>query len=376
MSNPAGVSGEVSIEDVLREIVAALKAVEHLPYNTEAVDQLQHALQSAALARAAGADSATVVAALLHDIGRSPLVSGDDAHHDEVAEAWMANRVGARAAWLAGQHVAAKRYLRAADPAYPVSPTSERTLAEQGGPMTEAEVAEFLRHPWWREAAELRRWDDAAKDPTRQVPGLEEYEEDLRVMIRSTLVVPENPLHLTFSELMAGLDEVRKSPLDRGTVELVVRRPQDGEREVLPEAMLTVDEGIVGDNWKTRGSSQTADGGSHPLKQLTVMGSRAIALIAAEKDRWQLSGDQLFVDFDLSVDNLPSGSRLKLNDAVIEITPSPHTGCMKFINRFGAEAFRFVNTAEGKRLRLRGANAVIVVPGTVRAGDPVEKLGV
>lgn len=178
---------EASVEDVLAEILSALNAVENLSYNGEAVDQLQHALQTAALARAAGADSATVVAALLHDIGRSPLVSGDPAAgHDEVAEEWLAPRVGARAAWLAGQHVAAKRYLRAVDPAYPVSPPSERTLAQQGGPMNELEAAEFTSHPWWREAAELRRWDDAAKDPELQVPGLDAYLEDLRRMIQSS----------------------------------------------------------------------------------------------------------------------------------------------------------------------------------------------
>jgi predicted HD phosphohydrolase len=371
---PAAVPPEASVEDVLNEVVLAVRAVKNLPYNGEAVDQLQHALQSAALARAAGADTATVVAALLHDIGRSPLVAGDAANHDAVAEAWLAGRVGARAAWLAGRHVAAKRYLRAADPTYPVSPTSERSLAQQGGPMDEAEVAEFVRHPWWQQAAELRRWDDAAKDPDLAVPDLDAYHEDLLAMIRSTLVVPQDPLHLTMRELVAGLHEIRRSPAERGTVELLVRRPANGRREILDEAVLTLDEGLVGDNWSTRGSSRTADGGPHPQKQLTLMNSRSIALIAGHRDRWQQSGDQLFVDLDLSTDNLPPGSRLALGTAVLEITSSPHTGCLKFINRFGAEAFRFVNTAEGRRLRIRGANAVVVVPGVVRTGEPVERL--
>lgn len=261
---PAAVPPEASVEDVLNEVVQAVRAVENLPYNGEAVDQLQHALQSAALARAAGADTATVAAALLHDIGRSPLIAGDACDHDAVAEAWLADRVGARAAWLAGRHVAAKRYLRAVDPAYPVSPTSEKTLAQQGGPMDEAEVAEFVRHPWWQQAAELRRWDDAAKDPDLEVPDLDAYHEDLKTIIRSTLVVPQDPLHLTMRELVAGLSEIRRSPAERGTVELIVRRPADSEREVVDEAVLTLDEGVVGDNWSTRGSSRTADGGPHP----------------------------------------------------------------------------------------------------------------
>lgn len=190
--DPTAVPLEASVDDVLSEVLEALRAVEHLPYNGEAVDQLQHALQSAALARASGAGSATVVAALLHDIGRSPLVAGEYPDHDAVAEAWLADRVGSKAAWLAGRHVAAKRYLRAVDPAYPVSETSARTLAQQGGPMNEAEVGDFVRHPWWQEAVELRRWDDAAKVPGLDVPGIGSYEQELQHQIRATLVVPDD----------------------------------------------------------------------------------------------------------------------------------------------------------------------------------------
>lgn len=127
-------------------------------------------------------------------------------------------------------------------------------------------------------------------------------------------------------------------------------------------------DGLVGDNWSVRGSSRTADGGPQADKQLALINSRAIALMAAEEDRWALSGDQLVVDLDLSVDNLPPGSRLRAGSSVIEITPSPHTGCLKFIRRFGAEAFRFVNLPQGRKLRLRGANAVVMCPARCGPG--------
>ena len=86
------------------------------------------------------------------------------------------------------------------------------------------------------------------------------------------------------------------------------------------------------------------------------------------------SGDQLHVDLDLSPDNLPAGTRLAIGDAVIEITDQPHTGCAKFAARFGKEALRFVNVGVGKELRLRGINAKVVTPGTIRRGDTITKL--
>lgn len=177
-----------SAAEAHQKILAALRAAEHLPYDGEAVGQLQHALQCADLARRSGHGPGVVVAALLHDVGRSPValhdlraagMTGDE--HGALAGAWLRPLVGRRVAWLAEQHVPAKRYLVATDPAYArgLSDTSRRTLEIQGGPMSPEEVAEFEGQAGWRDAAELRRWDDLAKDPDARVPTLEEYEEDV-----------------------------------------------------------------------------------------------------------------------------------------------------------------------------------------------------
>ncbi len=179
--------------------------------------------------------------------------------------------------------------------------------------------------------------------------------------------------HLTMAELEAGLDEIRRSPKDGGVVELIVRRPQIDEREVLEEGELSLLEGLVGDSWKRRRSSSTPDGSPHPEMQLNMMNSRTISLVAQSKERWPLAGDQLFLDLDLSAENFPAGTKLALGSAVIEVTAPPHTGCKKFVARFGLDAMKFVNSPLGKELHLRGINAKVVKPGVFRVGDVVKK---
>ena len=182
--------------------------------------------------------------------------------------------------------------------------------------------------------------------------------------------------HRTSEELQAFLPQLLCAPRAVGTLELVVRRPGLGEREVLDEGELDLAVGLVGDTWTERGSSRTPDGGPHPKMQLNVMSARMNAFLAGEPGRRALAGDQLYLDLDLSHENLPAGTRLTIGDpgergAVIEVTEPPHTGCAKFVERFGAEAMRFVNGTVGRPMRLRGLNARVVVPGRVRPGDPV-----
>ena len=180
--------------------------------------------------------------------------------------------------------------------------------------------------------------------------------------------------HLTMGELEAGLDEIRQSPKEAGELQLIVRRPRVEEREILHEGELNLVEGLVGDCWRTRGSSSTPDGSPNPDMQINIMNARAAALVAQHKDRWPLAGDQLYLDLDLSVENLPAGTLLALGSAVLEVTPPPHTGCRKFVSRFGLEAMKFVNSPVGRQLNLRGINARVVQSGIIRLGDVATKI--
>jgi hypothetical protein len=180
---------------------------------------------------------------------------------------------------------------------------------------------------------------------------------------------------LSREALEAGLPLVRESPRDEGVLRLIVRRPAVDAREALPTGELSIDEGLVGDTWRSRGSSRSADGRAHRDMQLNIMNARAAALVAQSDDRWALAGDQLYVDLDLSGENLPPWTRLSIGSAVIEVTDQPHTGCGKFVERFGLDAMKLVNSPVGRALNLRGINARVVQPGTIRVGDIVRKLG-
>lgn len=167
-------------------------------------------------------------------------------------------------------------------------------------------------------------------------------------------------------DLKSGLPEVRAAPADYGTVELIVRRPAEGERELLEEALLDTVEGLVGDRWSPNGKN--------PGTALTLMNARGAALVAGPRARWALAGDQLYVDLDVSYANLPPGTRLSVGETVIEVSVEPHTGCGKFLRRFGVDAQKLVNSPVGRELNLRGINARVVAGGVVRRGDRIVKL--
>ena len=180
--------------------------------------------------------------------------------------------------------------------------------------------------------------------------------------------------HLTLADLEAGLDHVRDSPKEQGVLELIVSRPEEDAREVMTLADLDIELGLVGDTWRDRPSARSGDGKAHPDMQITIRNSRVAALVAQDKDRWQLSGDQLFTDLDLSKANVPPGTRISVGSAILEATDQPHTGCKKFAARFGADALKLISSPAGKELQLRGINAKVVRGGEIKPGDTVKKL--
>ena len=187
------------------------------------------------------------------------------------------------------------------------------------------------------------------------------------------MVMPD-PLHRTRTELEAALDDLRASPREQGVVELIVRRPRVGRREAIDSGELDPEVGLRGDNWRARGRFRGM-GDADPAVQVTLMNARAAALVAVERERWALAGDQLYVDFDLSLQHLPPGTRLRVGTALLEVSAQPHTGCKKFVQRFGLDAMTFVNSPLGRSLNLRGINARVIEAGVVRVGDVVKRLG-
>ncbi len=172
--------------------------------------------------------------------------------------------------------------------------------------------------------------------------------------------------HLTTEELENGLDEIRESPKDAGVLKLIVRRPSENERETPQIGTLDIEKGLVGDDWLTDDGNLEA--------QIAIINARVARLVAQDENRWKLAGDQLYIDMDLTDENLPAGTRLEIGSAIIEITPKPHNGCRKFVERFGLEAMLFVNSPVGKHFHLRGIYAKVVQSGEIRVGDKINKI--
>jgi len=177
-------------------------------------------------------------------------------------------------------------------------------------------------------------------------------------------------VYLSTVELEAGLPEINRSPKDNGVLEMIVARPEVDARQEMEQGRLDPQEGLVGDGWHSRGS---AVGPAEINAQLTLMNARVINLLAQDRSRWSLAGDQLYVDLDLSEANLPPGTRLQVGSALLEVTALPHTGCKKFVSRFGMDAMNFVNSPQSKELHLRGIYTKVIRPGTIHVGDTIRK---
>lgn len=175
-------------------------------------------------------------------------------------------------------------------------------------------------------------------------------------------------LYVPRESLDPHLPMLRSLATDRGTLELIVVRPSEGERETPETAEVTIEDGLVGDRWEPYVEK---DGTLGREAQLTIASTHLLGLIA-EPERWALAGDQLLVDMGLDMDGLPAGSKLAIGDTlVVRISELPHTGCAKFSARFGSDALKFINSPEGRRLRLRGVNAKVIEPGAISVGDTV-----
>lgn len=179
---------------------------------------------------------------------------------------------------------------------------------------------------------------------------------------------------LSSEEVEIGVAEIKASPKDNGTLQMIVRRPETETREIINSGEISLINGLEGDNWKARGSSSTPDKSADPEAQITLMNSRVIDLLTKEKDLWNLAGDQLFVDMDLSIENLPPLSQIQIGSVILEISAKPHTGCKKFSGRFGVDALAFISTPLGKSLRMRGVNARVIQAGEIKVGDVARKV--
>ena len=167
----------------------------------------------------------------------------------------------------------------------------------------------------------------------------------------------------TSDDLRRSLADLPAAPRDSGRVALIVRRMDQGRREAPDRLQLTPEAGVPGDAWSRQRRPD-------PDAQIAVM-QADVARLIANGQPLELFGDQLFLELDLSIENLPPGSRLHVGSATMEVTPMPHNGCRKFRARFGLDAVELVSDPQLRHRNLRGIYMRVVVPGEAAVGDSV-----
>jgi len=185
-------------------------------------------------------------------------------------------------------------------------------------------------------------------------------------MIVNSASVGEPMCFRRLEDLVSALRALPPAPTDLGRVTLLVRRQDGGRRETLDRIRLTPDEGVPGDAWGRR-EDRCADG------QIAVM-QADVATLIANGQPLTLFGDNLFLQLDLSAENLPQGSRVRVGRALLEVTPKAHNGCRKFRARFGDDALAFVSRSDLRHRNLRGIYLRVLEQGEVSPGDAVEVL--
>jgi hypothetical protein len=176
----------------------------------------------------------------------------------------------------------------------------------------------------------------------------------------------------TFEELESAWASLPPAPRAAGSVRALCVRREPGVHDSPDAVQVGVQDGVAGDRWsfgwQARDPERTA--------QVTLMNAAVAELVAAGRHPLHEAGDNIVVDFDISAEHLPVGSRIRVGEAVLEVSEVPHTGCSKFAARFGQDALRWVNWRHWRARRLRGMNCRVVSGGTVRVGDVIERLSV
>lgn len=169
--------------------------------------------------------------------------------------------------------------------------------------------------------------------------------------------------HLSRAELEAAIAALPEAAKDAGTLELLVARGPNGERNLPRSVVLTPEGGMPGDRW----SRESQYGPEFQLATARVDFARLIA----NGQPLELHGDNLYLTLDLSSDNLPAGSLLRLGQALVEVTPQPHNGCKKWVQRFGLDVMQLNLAPTHRHLHLRGIYLRVIEAGRVDVGDSV-----